>query len=110
MLTVVATNSPREVKKKRQVLRGAETLTVDLLRRAVPAQQTAAGLCALSKEKPIDPDSVQRYLESKFGDALKETYEAMRLLAKSRPPTELAEEAYHLYEQFRPAIPAGKQG
>ncbi len=102
--------TPVEVKEKRQAPPGAETLTIDLLHRAVPAQQTSAGLRALSKEKPIDPDSVQRYLESKFGDALKETYEAMRLLAKSRSSAELAEEAYHLYEQFRPAIPAGKQG
>ena len=34
----------------------------------------------------------------------------MRLLAKSRPPAKLAAEAYHLYEQFRPDVPAGVRG
>ena len=31
----------------------------------------------------------------------------MRQLAKSRPPAKLAGEAYHLYEKFRPSVPAG---
>jgi hypothetical protein len=102
--------TPKDIKQKRQVLRGEEVLTVDLLHRAVPVRQTAEGLRALSKERLIDPDSVQRYLESKFGDALEESYRAMRLLAQSRSPAELADEAYQLYEQFRPAIPPGRKG
>ena len=32
--------------------------------------RTADGLRALSKDKPIEPESVRKYLESKFGDAL----------------------------------------
>jgi hypothetical protein len=39
-----------------------------------------------------------------------DAYEAMPRLATSRPPTALADEAYQLYEQFRPAIPAGPKG
>jgi hypothetical protein len=93
-----------------QAQRQQETLMVSLLHRAVPTMYTASGLRALSKDKPIDPGSVQHYLESKFGAALEDAYEAMQRLATSRPPAVLADEAYQLYEQFRPAIPAGTKG
>jgi hypothetical protein len=39
---------------------------------------------------------VQQYLQSKFGIALENAYAAMQLLATSRPPDLLAEEAYAL--------------
>ena len=68
------------------------------------------GLRALSGESPIHPESVQKYLEGKFGDALKDVSKAMLGLAKSLPPSELAEKAYTLYEKFRPEIPPGKKG
>jgi hypothetical protein len=104
------TPTPQEVKTKRQTLDRKQTLMVNLLHRAVPAYQTDAGLRALSKGKPIDPASVQRYLQSKFGAALEDVYRAMRQLATSRQSARLVEEAYALYEQFRPAIPAGTKG
>jgi len=81
--------TPKGIKEQHQALRGDEQLTVELLHRAVPVRQTAEGLRALSGGKLIDPASVQRYLESKFGDAFQDTYEAMRLLAKSKKPAEL---------------------
>jgi len=34
----------------------------------------------------------------------------MEELARSLPPSELAEKAYALYEKFRPEIPPGKRG
>jgi|SRR5215510_13313499 len=102
--------TPKGIKEQRQVLHGEEMLTVELLHRAVPVRRTAEGLRALNGGKPIDPASVQRYLESKFGDAFHDTYEAMRLVAKSKKPAEIAQEAYRLYERFRPAIPAGTKG
>jgi hypothetical protein len=102
--------TPKGLKEQRQMLRGEKMLTVELLHRAVPVRQTTEGLRAVSGGKPINPAGVQRYLESKFGDAFQDTYEAMRLLAKSKRPAALAQEAYHLYEHFRPAIPAGKKG
>jgi hypothetical protein len=102
--------SPRDVREQRRKLREAETLTVDLLHRAVPAVRTEEGLRALSKDKPMDPKSIQRYLEGKFGDALDDVCEAMKRLARSMEPAELAEEAYALYEKFRPEIPSGKRG
>jgi hypothetical protein len=104
------TPTPSAVQAQRQAQRGQMTLMVSLLHRAVPTMCTASGLRALSKDKPIDPSSVQRYLESKFGAALEDAYDAMQRLATSRPPTALADEAYQLYEQFRPAIPAGTKG
>ncbi len=81
-----------------------------LLHHAVPARNTEEGLRAVSGNKPIHPESVETYLESKFGDALNEVTEAMTELAKSLPPSELAEKAYTLYEKFRPEIPPGKKG
>ncbi len=102
--------TPKEVKERRQRLRPAETFCVDLLHRAVPAIHTDRGVRALEKDKPADPASVQRYLEGKFKDALPEVCEAMRSLAASYPPRELAAEAYRLYERFRPAVPAGRRG
>jgi hypothetical protein len=104
------TPTPKEVKEQRQRLRTDIICTVELLHRAVPIQQTEAGLRALSDNRPISSESVQRYLESKFGEALEETYQAMVQLAHSRSPTRLAAEAYHLYEQFRPQVPAGTKG
>lgn len=102
--------TPREIKAKRKKLRARETIKVDLLHRAVPAIQTAEGLRALAKERPIDPAAVDRYLISKFGDAYLETHEAMLALARSMTPAELVAHAYALYEQFRPAVPAGVKG
>jgi hypothetical protein len=87
-----------------------EVFHVDLLRRAVPAERTAEGIRALSKEKPIDPASVERYLESKFGEDLAEVRKAMETAAQALAPEELAERAYEMYETFRPRIPSGTKG
>ena len=76
----------------------------------MPAKHTAEGLRALSRESPIRPESVQKYLESKYGDALQDVSKAMLKLAKSLAPSQLAEKAYTLYEKFRPEIPPGKKG
>jgi len=75
----------------------------------VPAKYTDEGLRALSGERPIRPESVQKYLEGKFGDALEDVSKAMLELAKSLPPSRLAEKAYGLYEKFRPEIPPGQK-
>jgi len=83
---------------------------VPLLGREVPVTHTPAGLRAASKGAPVDPASVTRYLESKFKGDLPAVREALEALAASRAPERLAEEAYGLYEQFRPAIPRGRAG
>jgi hypothetical protein len=83
---------------------------VETVGRTVPAVNTAKGVRATVKGKPIDPASVQRYLDQKFGDELAEVHAAMAELAAAFEPEELADEAYTLYEKFRPEIPAGKKG
>ena len=100
----------RAIKEQRRKMRKEETVTIDLLHRAVPAKHADEGLRALSGESPIHPESVQKYLESKFGDALEDVSNAMLELAKSLPPSQLAARAYPLYEKFRPDIPPGKKG
>ncbi len=65
---------------------------------------------AVVKDQPIDPDSVSKYLASKFGGDLSAVRDAMVELAESLDEDELAERAYPLYEQFRPKIPPGARG
>jgi hypothetical protein len=102
--------APEAVKRERERLRAGRALHVDLLHRSVPVVRTPDGLRALSKDKPVAPDSVQRYLEGKFGDALPAVEAAMRSLARALPQGALAERAYSLYETFRPDVPAGTRG
>jgi hypothetical protein len=102
--------APEEVRRRRERLAHGEQMHVDLLHRAVPVMVTPDGLRAVSKDKPIAPASVQRYLESKFGDALGAVEQAMNQLAASLPVDDLAHRAYALYEAFRPAVPAGVSG
>jgi len=54
-----------------------ERLLIEVLGGAVPATITDQGIRAVQKGKPIKPDSVQRYLEGKFGDNLKAVQAAM---------------------------------
>jgi hypothetical protein len=81
-----------------------------LLGRAVPTLRTQDGIRALAKDEPITPQSVQRYLDLKFGDDLGDVQEAMEALAKSYKAERLAEEAFALYVKFRPTVPEGEKG
>ena len=101
--------TPKELKKVREHERGEE-FRVELLGRALPAMNTDQGVRAVIESKPIEPDGVGRYLESKFGYALPEVRKAMAKLASAFEPDELAERGFSLYEQFRPAIREGVQG
>jgi hypothetical protein len=83
---------------------------VEIVGRPVPALNTDKGVRAAIKGKPIEPESVQRYLKQKFGDELAEVRAAMAELAQAFEPEELADRAYPLYEKFRPEIPEGKKG
>lgn len=102
--------TPERLREQRRELRESDGVTVDLLQRAVPVTNTDEGVRALSKEKPLKPETVNRYLEGKFGDALGDTREAMTLLAASLPPLELADRGYDLYVKFRPDVPKGTRG
>jgi hypothetical protein len=102
---------PQEEKPQKARQKGpGETFLVEVCGRGVPARSTAAGVRALKGGRPIEPGGVERYLEGKFGTDLKAVRAAMRNLAKSYKPKELAAIAYPLYERFRPAIPEGVRG
>lgn len=101
--------TPKALKEVREQKRGGE-FRVDLLGRALPAMTTEEGVRAVIKSKPVEPEGVERYLESKFGDALPEVRKAMTELASALKPDELAQRGFGLYEQFRPAIPEGVKG
>jgi hypothetical protein len=95
-------------KEKRR--KKGEEFSVELLGRAVTVVQTEAGIRAVIKGKATEPESVERYLKSKFGEALPDVQKAMEKLARSREPAALAAQAYSLYEEFRPEIPTGTKG
>ncbi len=88
----------------------AGAIYLSFMGREIPAMATDDGLRALKRDQIIKPESVQKYLSGKFGEALDTTTEAMQALAESLPPAQLASDAFKLYEQFRPEIPAGKKG
>ena len=83
---------------------------VTLMGRAIPSLLTRGTLRAAEKGKPSDPDSVRRYLSSKFGEDLAEVEAALRELASAFPADRLEESAYALYERFRPEVPKGAKG
>jgi len=87
-----------------------EEFWIEVCGRPVPAKTTEAGVRAVVGPDAIDPGKVEAYLRGKFGDALERVREAMTELAASRTPDELAEEAFGLYERFRPEIAAGQRG
>ena len=102
---------PHEEKaKKAREKEHGERFLVEVCGRAVPAMNTEEGIRAVRGGKPIDPEGVRRYLEGKFGENLKAVRSAMNKLARAYRPAGLAEDAYPLYERFRPEIPAGKAG
>jgi hypothetical protein len=92
---------------------GSSCILVRLLceRRVVTSRDnTADGVRAVIKDKPIEAKSVERYLESKFGESLGPVRDAMRDLAKAFRPEQLMGNAFTLYEKFQPAIPEGVTG
>lgn len=87
-----------------------EEFWVEICGRPIPAKNTQDGIRAVVKDQPIEPEGVQRYLESKFGEDFEAVRGAMTELAESFPPERLAEAAYDLYERFRPEIASGRRG
>lgn len=83
---------------------------IEICDRGVPVKNTHDGIRAVIKDEPIDPDTVETYLEGKFGEDLTAVRKAMQTLSASMDPDDLASRAYRLYERFRPEIPAGRRG
>ena len=88
----------------------ASSYMSDLLGRAVPVVRTPEGLRAVSKGKPGNPASIEKYLASKFGERLGDARQAMAELAAACEPADLSWRGFRLYEQFRPAVPTGESG
>jgi hypothetical protein len=87
-----------------------EEFWVEVCGRAVPAKNTAAGVRAVIKDQPIEPEKVQKYLENAFGASFAAVRQAMEELAAAIAPAELEKVAYGLYEQFRPQVEPGQRG
>ena len=96
--------------KKTKERKAGEELFVEVVGRRVPAVQTEQGLRATANGEAIKPESVERYLEKKFGEGLGDARQALEALAQIYAPLELERRAFGLYEQFRPRIPEGVQG
>src|SRR5215813_9026966 len=81
---------PHEEKAKKawEKERG-ERFLIEVLGRPVPATNTEDGIRAVLGRNPIDPDSVRRYLEDKFGEDLKAVRSAMKKLARAYKHQEL---------------------
>jgi hypothetical protein len=109
-LGIYEEKSEDEKKDDKKKEKEADLKFVELLGRGIPAVETANGLRAAEKGKPIHAESVQTYLEQKFKEDLDDTRKAMEKLAKAFPPKQLEKKAYDLYEKFRPEIPEGKKG
>ena len=109
-LGIFEPSAPEEVRERRDQLGAGERLEVHLMGRTIPVVRTPEGLRAVAKDQPTKPESVERYLEGKFGDVLPEVRAAMERLAGSLPPAELVRRAFRLYEGFRPAVPSGEAG
>ena len=90
--------------------RPGQQFWIGLLGRAVPVTKTGQGIRAVLEARLIEPKSVERYLEGKFGEALESVRRVMEDLAHAFRPEELAGRAFSLYERFRPDIPSGVRG
>lgn len=109
-LGIYEEKTEEEKKKEKKKEKAVQPEFIEILGRGVPAIETPKGLRAAIKGKPISSESVETYLENKFGDDLEDARAAMEKLAKAHTPKQLENKAYSLYEKFRPEIPEGKRG
>ena len=83
---------------------------ITLLGRVIHVADTPDGPRAIAKGAVVKAEAVERYLSTRFGDALAGVRSEMRRLASRFTPEQLNQEGFHLYEQFRPAVPPGERG
>ncbi len=102
--------TPSQEAKQAHARKRGEEFFIEICGRQVPAINTGDGVRAVIKDKPIEPKSVERYLEGKFGLSLDPIRVAMRDLAKAFRAEQLTKNAFTLYEKFRPRIPEGVRG
>src|SRR5262245_46823082 len=104
---------PHEEKaKKARDREQGERFLIEVCGRAVPAMNTGDGIRAVRGGKPIDPDSVRRYLDNKFSDNLKAVRIAMQKLTRAyKPRCEPTAHRYYLtdsasfrFRRFGPTV------
>jgi hypothetical protein len=96
-----------EIERKRAAL-GSET--IEFMDRRIACVRTPDGLRSLADDRPVDPESVRRYLQTKFGEQLSLVEDALTRLADAYEPDEIERQAMPLYMELRPATPTGRQG
>jgi hypothetical protein len=89
-----AEEEPEKLRERAKEQASGETFFIEVVGRPVPATHTEGGVRATIKGEPIEPRSVQRYLEKKFGADLEAVRGGMQELAESLPPKDLARQAY----------------
>jgi hypothetical protein len=99
-----------EAPKRARKPESGRPVAVELMGRTIPSVRTEDGVRALASGRPTKPESVERYLEGKFGDRLEATRAAMRKLAKAYSKEAIAMHGFALYEVFRPSVPRGGRG
>jgi len=104
--SVVTTRARAAVERS---TRSADCNKVELLHRVMPVVYTRDEFRALHRDRLISAAS-KECLQSKFGETLEASRRAMEMLAGSLPLQEITLRAYHLYEEFRPEIPASVRG
>jgi hypothetical protein len=109
-LGIYTPKEKKDEKKKAKDSKSLEVFSQQFLAKKIPMVRTSDGLRAVGNGQPIQPESVERYLASKFGDALPEARDAMQELARSVPPKELGLSAYALYGKFAPKVASGTLG
>ncbi len=109
-LGIYEEKTPEEKEKDKKKAKAAETQTVAVMGRSIPVVKTAHGMRAAADGQAISAESVESYLEQKFGEDLEAARSAMEQLARAYTPRQLESRAFDLYEKFRPEIPEGKKG
>jgi len=98
--------TPSAIKEACAAERAAAGVTnLSFMGRELPMLNTVAGLRAVTANKPIKPESVEKYFQSKFGEALDDTWQAMQTLAENKAPEQLANDAFGMYIQQPPVNP-----
>jgi len=96
--------------KERKKAGLGEEFWVEVCGRSIPAKNTEEGVRAVVGAEPINPGKVEAYLRSKFGEDFAAVREVMEQVAASYAAEELAQQAFSLYEVFRPRIASGTRG
>ncbi len=98
-----------EKAKKARERKAGETTMVEVVGRMIPAVQTVHGLRAAIDGVEIDPKSVERYLEKKFGANLADVQAALESLAQAYPPDELNSAALRFMRSSARGSPRGSR-